>query len=328
MCPIRIIGIGYRKPVMKTVTAEHSILRTLAYFDMFHYPLSLGEVYRFVQYPAETPSLQTVLQAMEEKKWLYRAGIFYSLRNDPSLAPRREAGNLRAEKLLTTAYRIGRFLYRFPFVRGIGISGSLSKNYADADADIDFFVITAPGRLWLARSFMHLFKKLSFLWGRQDWYCMNYYIDLEALQIQEQNIFTATEVITLVPLYGDYSMPAFFRANKWATVYFPNQVKDDGPLFPHTGEGILKTLIEKLLSSPFGSWLDDALMQLTSQRWRKKEERRQQNRKGEPMGIRTGKHFSRPNPEHFQRKILETYAAKLRAVEEQLGIAPDELGGP
>src|SRR6202022_4223033 len=89
-------------------------------------------------------------------------------------------------------------------------------------SDIDFFIITKANRLWIARTLMHLFKKLTFLTGHQGWYCMNYYVDEEALQIEEKNIFTATELITLLPVCGNGTMEEFFRANNWASSYFPN----------------------------------------------------------------------------------------------------------
>src|SRR2546430_6574247 len=90
--------------------------------------------------------------------------------------------------------------------------------------DIDFFIITSANRLWIARTCMHLFKKLTFLTGRQHWYCMNYYIDEEALNIEEHNIFTATELITLLPVCGNGTMQRFFQMNSWVSVYFPNNV--------------------------------------------------------------------------------------------------------
>ncbi len=118
------------------------------------------------------------------------------------MVKRRQQGNLRAEQLLPKAMKIGRFLSVFPYVRGIGISGSLSKMYAHEKADFDFFIITKANRLWIARTFMHLFKKLTFLTGKQHYYCMNYYLDEKALKLRDQNIYTAVEAITLIPVSG------------------------------------------------------------------------------------------------------------------------------
>jgi hypothetical protein len=87
----------------------------------------------------------------------------------------------------------------------------LSKNFADERADIDYFVVTKANRLWIARTLMHLFKKLTFLVGKQHYFCMNYFVDEEALTIQEKNLFTAVEVATLIPVCGNGSMESFLR---------------------------------------------------------------------------------------------------------------------
>ena len=47
----------------------------------------------------------------------------------------------------------------FPFVRAVGISGSLSKQYADENSDIDYFIITAANRLWIAKNLPAYFQK-------------------------------------------------------------------------------------------------------------------------------------------------------------------------
>ncbi|MEI9810645.1 MAG: hypothetical protein WDO16_23755 [Bacteroidota bacterium] len=150
-----------------------------------------------------------MLEQLVAEGTIFRIAEFYLLQNDSALVKRRREGNQRAGQLLPKAMRIGRFLSRFPYVRGVGISGSLSKMYADEKADIDFFIITKANRLWIARTFMHLFKKLTFLTGRQHLYCMNYYIDEKALKLGEQNIYTAIETVTLLPAGGN-AMQGFF----------------------------------------------------------------------------------------------------------------------
>jgi predicted nucleotidyltransferase len=43
------------------------------------------------------------------------------------------------------------FISKFPFIRGIFVSGSLSKNYADDKSDLDFFVVTSDGQSIVGR---------------------------------------------------------------------------------------------------------------------------------------------------------------------------------
>jgi hypothetical protein len=298
------------------VSLERSVLKVLAYFDMFNYPLLKEEVHFFLDHEVVIEDVESALQQLMSARCIYRHGEFYSLNHDRSLVTRRLKGNHHARNLLTTAYKVSALLYRFPFVRGIGISGSLSKNFADEQADIDFFIITKANRLWIARTLMHLFKKFTFLVGRQHWFCMNYYVDEEAMMIEERNIFTATELITLMPVAGNGTLDDFFHVNAWALDYFPNaSLCNDRKKYNRYPW--YKKFTEWMFSNRFGDMLDNYLMKLTSRRWKKKEQDGQVNMKGNRMGLRTAKHYSKPNPQHFQKKLLETYRQKMAAVEEK-----------
>lgn len=289
---------------------ETAVLKVLAYFDIFQYPLKKAEIKQFLNTSASEPALETALTRLLAARLIFLHGPFYSLQNMPSSATRRTHGNIRAAMLLPEALKIGRFLYRFPFVRGIGISGSLSKNFADEKADIDFFVITAANRLWIARTLMHLFKKLAFLSGRQHYYCMNYYIDQEALLLSEQNIFTAIEIKTLLPVSGNQVMQEFFTVNDWATQWLPSCAFRKMAM-PDQRKRYRKRMLEWLGNNFLGNIIDNWLMRLTNRRWRKKELHGKKNDKGQKMGLITGKHFSRSNPGGLQEKILLAYKQKL-----------------
>jgi hypothetical protein len=295
------------------VQPEQSIIKALAYFDIFNYPLSQEEIYDFLDQPVGVEELALALQQLVADKRIFKLGNFYSLQHDPALRIRRTSGNQKAEVLLRTACKAGGFLYQFPFVRGIGISGSLSKNFADQHTDIDFFIITDANRLWIARTLMHLFKKLTFITGHQHWYCMNYYIDEEAMRIDEQNIFTATELITLLPVCGNGTMDRFYGENNWAGDFFPNQTMGKHSMLL-TRSGWLKKGVEWLLDNSMGNALDNWLLRVTTRRWNKKEQQKRTNAHGNRMGLLTGKHFSRPNPEYFQKKVLDMLHKRIMEI--------------
>ena len=288
-----------------------SILKVIAYFDLFSFPVSQEEVRRFLDREVPESHLAAALEAMVAEKSLFRLEGFYSLRDDASLVGRRIKGAQHADELLLIADKISRFLYQFPYVRGIGISGSLSKHYADDDADIDYFIITRRNRLWIARTLMHLFKKWSFLRGQQHWYCMNYFVDEEALEIEEKNIFTATELITLLPACGNGGLVKFFDANNWVSSFLPQYKHRIASTPPNPPAGFWKRALENLLDNRAGDRLDDLFRRLTTKRWDKKERRGALDGKGHRMSLKTGKHCSRPNPEMMQRRILDQYNQKL-----------------
>jgi len=292
---------------------EENILSALAYFDLFSYPLNRGEIYLFLPVKCEMNNFNYALNRLVNEQHIYRFEKFYSLRNDYSLIERRNKGNKHAAELMITARRVCSLLAKFPYVRGIGISGSLSKNFADAEADIDLFIITAKNRLWVARTFMHAFKKLTFLFNKQHYFCMNYYIDEQNLEIPEKNIYTATEVVTLIPLQGDVQFVDFFAANAWSRLFLPNNVMRVSRAKPEP-KNWLKTGVEKMLNNKFGNWLDNQLWKTTADRWDKKTASKKRNIKGQVMSMETGKHFAKPDPEDFQNKLIKRYQISVANV--------------
>jgi predicted nucleotidyltransferase len=295
---------------IRTGKAELTILKTIAYFDIFNYPLSEKEIKNFLGCSLNENEFRSAMQKLVSEKTIFKVAEFYSLQDNPERAEERLQGNRRATRLLSKAIKIGRFLNKFPYVRAVAVSGSLSKGYADEKADIDFFIITKANRLWIGRTILHLFKKLTFLSGRQHLYCMNYFIDEEALTIQEKNIYTATEIVTLFPVSGSSIINKFFEMNRWVENWLPGyvpahrlKISDKGSFF--------KKFAEWFFGSRMGDKLDDFLFKWTTRRWEKKEERGQKNSKGRIMNLVTGKHFSKSNPGAFQEGIVELYKNKI-----------------
>ena len=257
----------------------------MAYFDLFNYPLTSEDIRYFLDIDAGEGEIGKELAALIQEGYLFRLGSYFSLRNDPALADKRLRGEEHADELLQIASRGARLLYQFPYVRGVCISGSLSKRCADENADIDYFIITKANRLWIARTFMHLFKKLTYLRGHQHHYCMNYYVDEEALEIKEKNIFTAIELLTLMPICGNGGLVNFFHANNWTSLYLPHyrdrQREADGPY----RSSLLKRSLEKILNNRLGDALEHFLRRLTDRRWKNKTSRGDRNLKGDPMSF-------------------------------------------
>ncbi len=300
---------------------KKNILATLAYFDVFNYPLTQSEVFLFLGSRYDHATFYDALKSLSAGRFIYQFGDFFTLKNDAGLAERRTKGNRKAAELIKVAEGVGRLLVRFPYVRGIGISGSLSKNFADEQSDIDLFVITAANRLWIARTLMHLFKKLTFLVNKQHLFCMNYFIDEQGLEIIEKNIYTATEIATLIPLEGDTVFEQFFLANAWNRVYLPNNVMRVSTAKPLTST-FLKTLTETILNNWLGDALDGLLRRITAARWRKKTVLKKVNSRGIIMGMDAGKHYAKPDPVNFQARFIDRYQTKVNALLEQYEAAP------
>ncbi|MGZ3945581.1 MAG: hypothetical protein ACXVJB_11605, partial [Mucilaginibacter sp.] len=200
--------------------------------------------------------------------------------------------------------------------RGIAISGSLSKNFADDDSDIDLFIVTAKNRLWIARTIMHCFKKLTFLIKKEHYFCMNYYIDEEDLQIHEKNIYTATEVATLMPLHGDAVFEQFYTANCWTRSYLPNKCLRLATAKP-VKSSFVKRLVEILFDNRLGNTIDKWLMNITKRRWVAKMQMKKKNSRGIIMAMDAGKHYAKPDPFNFQYKLISSYQKRVEQILER-----------
>ena len=293
------------------ITTAENILSILGYFDLFQYPLTKDEIHLFHSDSISASVIDETLEILCRDKNIFRLDEFYSLQNDLTLAQLRRKGNDLAVTQMKTANKVAKFLSRFPYVQGIAVSGSLSKNFANEKTDIDFFIVTAANRLWIARTLMHLYKKITFLTGRQHWFCMNYYVDEAGLEIAEKNIFTAMEIVTLVPMQGRSSMAKFIACNDWTKSYFPIHGFAIGNT-PEIKRRPIRRLIESILNGKLGDGFDKWLMHITDRRWQKKTQRHQLNSKGICMGMMVDRHFSKPDPKNFQDKVVEQHRVKVQ----------------
>ena len=296
-------------------------MKVLAYFDIFNYPLTEKEIRSFLDNSYNDRDFKESFDQLLQSKLIFQVHEFYSLQHDPSLAQRRKKGNELARALLIKAEKIANLFHKFPYVRAVGVSGSVSKNFADENADIDYFIITKANRLWIARTLLHLFKKNPFLKHRHKHYCMNYFVDEDSLLIEEKNVYTATELFTIIPMAGNGTMTNFFNANRWSYNYFPNRTLPPVKVDTKTSSPWLKKFVESILNNKLGEILDNYLLRLTTRRWKKKEDEERLNTKGERMGLKTGKHFSKPNPIFFHDWFIDKYKKKLEEKKKEWGLA-------
>ncbi len=298
-----------------------SIIKTLAYYDIFDYPLTAEEIY----YNLGTNHV-TVLDIQNEIELLCKDGLtfknsdFYLLRNDENFITRRLEGNRLAEKKINSAYRMTKFISKFPYVRAILLSGSISKGYMEKDSDVDYFIITQPNRLWVTRLLLMLFKKV-FLLNSRKIFCINYFVDTETLEIEEKNIFTATELTTLIPTYGKELYDELNSRNAWIREFYPNFPKRDTGRIAKKNISLIKKSLEILLGNSLGDKLDDFAMNLFEKSNHKKYSN--YNSKDFQVAFKTSKHESKHHPKFFQKRVLEALNDKLKSFENNYNVSLD-----
>jgi hypothetical protein len=279
---------------------------------VFSYPVTFKELVSFMQTHIENESLLIVdLEQLCEQKLIFNFDGYYSLKNDNILIDKRLRGNKHAEKFVKKAFKNAKLIGSFPFVRGVGISGSLSKGYMDESGDVDFFIITEPERLWIARTLLILYKKI-FLLNSRKYFCINYFIDTNHLEIPDKNIFTATEILTLIPAYNQHLFNSFNEKNSWTKHHLPNKTPVNSKI-ENTSNQFIKNQLEKLFNNKIGNNIDAFFMKLTLNKWKRKFKHIQET--DFELALRTRKYVSKHHPQGFQQKVLSAIEKRVNAFE-------------
>jgi hypothetical protein len=296
---------------------EEKIILTLLYFDVFNYPLKAEEVFRFLGTNHITASeVKKHLIELKRRKIIYQFDELFSIQNNEFNAIRRLRGNSQAEKYIPLARRKARLIAKFPFVRGVLASGSLAKGYMDNNSDLDFFIITEPKRLWIARTLLVMYKRI-FLFNSHKHFCVNYFIDSDHLEIEEKNLFTATELATAIPLYGRAYYQSLHCNNDWVNNAFPNFSPLSADGVDEFKPGWMKKFLESALNACFPEKVEAYLKSVTMKRWRQIYEAKYVGTDFQ-IAFKSKDHVSKNHPNHYQKKVEDQYMNKVRAFKVKL----------
>lgn len=297
---------------------SESIVQTLLYFDIFQYPLKKEEIYACnrVNSLSETEFFDK-LEELVVAKMIEKRAEFYALSFENECLEKRKSNNERAKKSLPLALKIARFIALFPYVRAVFISGSLSKGVMAEDGDMDFFIITKPGRLWIARTLLIVFRKI-FLLNSHKYFCVNYFVDEDNLMVVDKNLFTATEIASLIPAYGKEYYPIFLEVNNWYQTYYPNFPKRDVNNVPVAQTSFFTKIIEFFLNGAIGDYLDTAFMRITLRHRQKKFQ--YMSPQDFEIALKTRKYVAKHHPSHFQQKVANALVERIKIWYEKTGI--------
>lgn len=290
-------------------------LKTILYFSIFRYPLTLEEIHSYTN-NASIEETQAELSKLKAEEIIKKIDDFYVYNKDLDSVPKRLKGNLGANKAMKIAQKRAQFIAKFPYVKAVGISGSLSKGYYDSDSDIDFFVITKPNKLWICRTLLMLYKKL-FLFNSRKYFCVNYFISTHQLEIVEKNRFTATELKTLIPLQGKAVFEDFYQANQWVKDYFSKFSPDLSQTETYQNSSLAR-IIEFILDNKIGFYIDAFFKKITIQKWKSKFQ--SLNESDFKIALKSTQNISKHHPSNFQKKVIIALNAKIEEVRNNFNI--------
>lgn len=202
----------------KTSSLEHSILEALAYSDIFDQPLQLEELHRYLPIRMELDDLLPVLNTMNG--WIGSKDGLYFLAGREEIVEIRTEREARSRELLPHAIRYGSILGRLPFIRMAALTGSLAVLNVLRNADFDYMLIAAPGRVWTARAFALLFNRFTQILGHT--LCPNLILAETVLEWKQQDLYSARELHQMIPITGMDVYRNLMKANQWTRNFLPN----------------------------------------------------------------------------------------------------------
>ena len=214
---------------------RRSLAATLAYFDLFEYPLTLAELTRYrYRLPEEaagrTWSAADLLSSLDEAAFGSKDGYWFLAGREATVATRQRRFRLK-EKKFVRARRVVAFLGMLPSVRLAAVCNSLAIANADKESDIDLFIVALPGTLWVTR--LIVVAALAVLGLRPDArshadkVCMSFFVsesaqNLSRYALAPDDTYLRYWAATLVPLYdAGGAFGRFIAANGWVRDRLP-----------------------------------------------------------------------------------------------------------
>lgn len=224
---------------------RNSILRTLSYFDLFEYPLTKEELFAFLWQPPfdsaqgkPKANYEEFLEYLDSPEAPPEKFGYYFLSGCEANVESRRRRLVWSELKLKIARRAVKWFRSIPYIRAIFVCNTVGAGEAKEGSDIDFFIVTAPDRVWLVRFFSNLTLRLlglrTFGDKIKDRVCLSFFIDshnlsLSNLRVAEDDIYLAHWLYRLAPLYDPENIyEKLLSANQWTKRFLPNT----GRLYP------------------------------------------------------------------------------------------------
>jgi len=301
-----VVESEVNKQVLTLSVEEQAVLKTLAYFDVFNYPMKPSEIHQFAPILMSPLNVVPCLNYMVNHGLIFQHGNFFSINSDPAVAESRKANSKTTDKSIALAKRFSRFLSRVPFVDGVFAADTNSFELHPEGVELDFSIIAKPNRAWLCRFFIRLY--MSLFWFRSSKsFGLNHIIDGGQLQLDDKSLMMATKLKMLTPMVNQELYSSFIKSNTWANQFLPNLKQKAKEDVPELSKNVLKSIIEFVGSGAIGSSLNKLLKNL-DQKPHKSEEM------DSTAKSKTGIHFIAINAIRNENEVNELVLNRLASI--------------
>lgn len=185
------------------------IKKVIAFFNLFDFPLTPYEI--FIHLGRQYPLTETIL-ALDSLGTIFdnKNGFYFLKGREPLVQLRQERYNYSVRKL-KIARRYAKVFSWLPFIKVVTLANVIGAHNMRDEGDIDFFIISSRGRIWLSRFFCagisKILKKRPTQKIKRDKLCLSFYIsddflNLDSLKIEPEDPYFDYWLKTMVLLYN------------------------------------------------------------------------------------------------------------------------------
>ncbi len=203
------------------------IIKTIYWFDLFNYPLTPRELWR---YSPVKQSFKEVLAQLPTNGLASQDGFYCLPARQEIIISRHERYNI-ADQKFKRALKAAWWFGRLPWIKLVALANQIGAHNMRAAGDLDFFIVTSPRRLWLARFFLN--SVLTVLNLRptsrksNNTLCLSFWVASDNLDLSNYRLardpYFRYWLAGLTPLLNrDATYEKLIAANGWLTQELPN----------------------------------------------------------------------------------------------------------
>jgi len=196
---------------------REAIIKTIVFFDLFEYPLTVYEIWNNLGRRVKLLEIKDILdqETAAPPTICQKNGFYFLFSREEIIITRQKRHNYSVRKI-KIARRFTRLFSLCPFVKVIALANSIGQFNLRDGSDIDFFIITAPRRIWLSRLYCTGLAKIlnsrPAINNKKDKICLSFYVSEDHLNLADLRL------VGFDP-YFDYWRPNLVLLYNKAKVY-------------------------------------------------------------------------------------------------------------
>lgn len=254
------------------------VLGPLVFLDLFDFPLTAYEIWRYLGRRGSLPALISVLEKLSPKIISQQDG-FYFLNGRENIVEMRKIRYNYSGAKIKIAKRFARAFALLPFVKTVAVANFIGDHNLRQEGDIDFFIITSARRIWLSRLFCAGLTKLlnsrPTAKNKRDKICLSFYISQEHLDVRDLSLgdddpYFYYWLRGLLPIYDTDDFYQHFLAANELTAGVSLDIKEQTPSWLDGLEKLAKKWQLKIMSPALhqamnnsdGVYISDSVLKL------------------------------------------------------------------